>query len=430
MSQHLERAQLLIQQHRFADAERQLGQALAHDPEDAWAMVLLALCLTERKAHAEASIRAQQAIGLAPDSPVVRRLAGRVELARDNYARAEELFTEAIALDPYDEDAFAGRAAVHASRKHWRKALQDATQALELDPDSTEAMNLRALANRGLGRKGEELQDVQQALREDPTDAASHANLGWSYLHAGDLKNAETHFREALRLNPNLEWARTGVLETTKAKFPVYRWMLAYFLVMAKLTGRAQMAILVGLWLVNRLVQGAIDTYPAWAPVLRPITWFYLLFCVMTWFILPLGNATLLLHPFAKLALNRRERIEALLVGGFFTLVLLLIIGSLFDPTGLVALAALLIGFPALPACLALRFEHPKPRNIMLATAGGVAACAVAACVSIAVEEGAIAMPGPPLEGLVRLGTQLFLFSVPIVLIATNVLAVQTWRQD
>ncbi|TWT37302.1 cellulose synthase subunit BcsC [Posidoniimonas corsicana] len=427
ISPHLQRAQILIEQHRCRDAEKELGLAIGQDPDDAWAHALLAICLSDRGAHHEASERARQAVGLAPDSPQVRQLAARVELSRNALDTAERLFTEAIQLNPGDEDSYAGRASVHARRKAWRAALADVDQALAIDPENIEAINLRSLANRGLGRSDAGRQDVEQALRVDPNDAASHANLGWSCLERHDLTQAERHFREALRLDPSLEWARVGVLETTKARFPIYRWLLSYFLWMARLTGKAQFAILFGLYFVNRAVSSAAEAYPAWAPVLQPLSWLYLMFCVMTWFIQPLGNATLLLHPFARMALNKREKTEALIVGGLFTTMLSLIVGSFFDPTNICKALTLLLGVPALPFGLSWRFKHPKPWRIMMLITSGVLLCELAFCIQVALNVGWVALPTGSL-GLVSLGAQLFLFSPLAVLIGANLLAAKNWR--
>lgn len=429
-STQIERALLLIDQRRYADAEGELGQALANDPDNAWPHALLAVCLASRDAHAEASEHGRRALAIEPDSADIRRLVGRVELGRNDLEAAHRLFSEAIELDPYSSDSFAGRAAVHAQRKHWRAAMNDVDRALELDPDNLEAINLRALANRALGRREAGADDLAEALRIDPNDAASHANLGWAYLERRQLKPAETHFREALKLNPELEWARVGVLETIKSKLPVYRWVLGYFLWMAKLTGKAQFAIIFGLYVVNRFVQGLADAYPAWAPYLMPLVFVYMLFCVATWFLQPLGNATLLLHPFARMALNRREKTEALVVGGLFATVLGLIVAGALLPSGLCIVLAALIGFPGLPFAMSFKFKQPKPFRIMLGVTALVVVAEVGMVAHHASESGMIPPIPAPLAGVVDLLRQVFLLSPLGVLILTNVLGAQNWREE
>ncbi|MEM8495962.1 MAG: tetratricopeptide repeat protein, partial [Planctomycetota bacterium] len=107
MPPHLQRAQMLLQQGRHADAERELGLAMAQDPDDAWTHALLGVCLLNSKKFEEASARGRQAVRLAPDSADIRHLVGRIERDRNKLDDAERLFSEAIALNPYDPRYFA-----------------------------------------------------------------------------------------------------------------------------------------------------------------------------------------------------------------------------------------------------------------------------------------------------------------------------------
>ena len=61
-------------------------------------------------------------------------------------------------------------------------------------------------------------------------------------LHQAQPKAALEHFREALRLDPNLQYAQAGIVEALKARNPIYRWMLGYFLWMGRLSDRAKWA--------------------------------------------------------------------------------------------------------------------------------------------------------------------------------------------
>ena len=56
-------------------------------------------------------------------------------------------------------------------------------------------------------------------------------------MHAGDFRGALEHFREALRLNPSPEWARAGLVEALKARYPSAA-SLRYFLWMSTLSRR------------------------------------------------------------------------------------------------------------------------------------------------------------------------------------------------
>ncbi len=61
-----------------------------------------------------------------------------------------------------------------------------------------------------LGRKAEAGADDRAALLRDPENALTHANQGWALLEQGDHGKALEHFREALRIDPEIEWARAG----------------------------------------------------------------------------------------------------------------------------------------------------------------------------------------------------------------------------
>ena len=78
MNPNLERAVLLYQQSRHDLAEAELRQALAHDPQDAYAHALLALCLAAREKFDAAIAEARQAIHLAPDFPFAHYAHARV----------------------------------------------------------------------------------------------------------------------------------------------------------------------------------------------------------------------------------------------------------------------------------------------------------------------------------------------------------------
>ena len=113
-----------------------------------------------------------------------------------------------------------------------------------------------------LGRKSEAVDTVNYALERDPESGFSHANQGWNCLHQNNPKQALDHFREALRLDPELEYAREGMVEALKARNPVYRAMLSYFLWMGRLSDRYQWGIVIGIYFGSRVLLNFARTYP------------------------------------------------------------------------------------------------------------------------------------------------------------------------
>src|SRR5262249_19742642 len=153
--------------------------------------------------------------------------------------------------------------------------------------------NLRAMALVKLGRPAEAGATIDAALARDPENALSHANQGWAYLERNEPAKALEHFREALRLDPTSAWARMGVLSALKARNPVYRVMLQFFLWTAKLSRQAQWALLLSFILGQSLLRSIGQSYPALAPVVYPIGLAIFGFLVMTWIADPLFNLLL-----------------------------------------------------------------------------------------------------------------------------------------
>jgi len=218
VNSHLERGLLLYQQDRHELAGEQLRLALAQEPDDAHAHALLALCLAEGEQFAEATDEARQAIVLAPDYDFAHFAAARVAYARDQYEDALQAVQEAIRLDPSVADYRALLAGIHLDQRRWREGLAAAEAGLEQDPEHIGCANLRAMALVKLGRRTEAGQAIDTALARNPDSAFTHANQGWTFLEANDPQKALEHFREALRLDPENEWARQGIVEALKAR--------------------------------------------------------------------------------------------------------------------------------------------------------------------------------------------------------------------
>ncbi len=87
----------------------------------------------------------------------------------------------------------------------------------------------------------------------NPNNPNTHANLGWALLHKGEHEKAMIHFREALRLDPELQWAQQGIVEALKARHFIYRVMLKYFLWMSRLGSRAQWGVILGAYFGHRV---------------------------------------------------------------------------------------------------------------------------------------------------------------------------------
>lgn len=320
MSTHLHRARVLLAQSRPADAHRELLPALASAPNNPEVHATLALCHLRLDRPTEAIEPATTAIGLAPDWDFPHHVHAIALRDLSKYKDALAAIAEAIRLNPDDADHFALQSSIHLARDDWASALASADEALRLDPENNDAANLRAMALVRLGRKDEAVLTVDRNLARNPNDAFSHANQGWNALHRNDPHRAQEHFREALRLDPSFDYARSGLLEALKARNPVYRGMLAYFLWMGRMSQKIQWAFIIGVVFVNRFVQNLTAARPDLVWVLVPLQVAFYGFIYLSWTAVPLFNFTLLFDRFGRHVLTRRERIGALIFGPSFLL--------------------------------------------------------------------------------------------------------------
>jgi Tfp pilus assembly protein PilF len=303
MSQHFQRGQLLFEQGRYEQAIGELQLHLGQQAEDPLTHALMAMCFTRLDKLREATEHAQRAIHLSPDVSIGYHALAIVMLERNRLREARQLIEEAIKLKPYEADYFAILASIHLQESRWKDALAAANQGLQIDPEHGTCTNLRAQALVKLGDRAAAAQTMGEALARRPDDAWTHANQGWALLHQHEPYKALEHFREALRLEPGNEWARAGIVEAMKARNFVYRWMLAYFLWMARLPPNVQWMLIIGLFIGNRVIAGIARSSPHLAPFLWPVLYLYIGFVLMTWLAEPLSNLVLRLSRFGRHAL-------------------------------------------------------------------------------------------------------------------------------
>ncbi|MEM7627026.1 MAG: tetratricopeptide repeat protein [Planctomycetota bacterium] len=332
MTTHLARAQLLLQHDRFDEAAGVLRQGLAQNPDDALTHAMLGYALTER-AEAEELGEAEghlgRAIMLSPDLPFAYYAMGTLRLKQRDATRARQDVDAALRLDPYDADHYALRAQIEIAARRWADAAEWAEKGLAVDAEHMACTNIRALALSNLGRRDEANRAIDAALKTAPEDSYAHANRGWSELHAGRPRPAMKHFKEALRLEPTNEFARAGMVEALKARNPVYRIVLAFFLWMMRLPPKVQVGVLVGGFLGYQVLLQVNASVPAARIVTLPLVIAYFVFAVLTWVSVPLFNLTLMLSRYGRAAMSVRQKRGALIFGGFLALPVVWFVGGL-----------------------------------------------------------------------------------------------------
>ncbi len=323
MPDHLiQRAILLLQQHKFKEAETILNGLFAQDPTNTDVIGLMCEVKIYQDKFEQAMALINNAIGLDPAADHLFHKRARIYIQQEKYDAAEKDLQQAISLDPYDTNYFALLALLKIQRKQFSEALLLADKALELNAENIQALNARSTALLKLNRKEESFITIEGALREDPDNAYTHSNYGWGLLEKGSNKKALYHFSEALRKNPNLELAQRGMAEALKARYIVYRWFMKFSLWMSNLRGKYQWSIIIGFFLVFRLIRGVAASNPSLQPYLNPLIVLIALFAFSTWIIGPVSNLFLRLNKYGKHLLSREQIISANFVGisAFITL--------------------------------------------------------------------------------------------------------------
>jgi tetratricopeptide (TPR) repeat protein len=364
MNPHYDRALLLYQQSRYDLAEQELRQALADEPSDASAHALLALCLCDRKDYPAAMHEAREAIHLGPDIPFTHYALAQILYHRDHLQEAEAAIEQALQLAPWDADYYSLLASIRFGQRRWPSALEAAEQGLALDAEHVGCTNLRAMSLVKLGRRIEAGDALRTALSREPEDALTHANQGWTLLEQRQPQKALEHFREALRLEPNMEWARLGIVEALKARNFLYRQMLRYFLWLGRLSGRARWGVVLGVLVVQQMLSS--DAVPmALAPLSRILFWCLIGFVWLTWTADPLFNLLLRLNRMGRLALSREQIRASNCVGACIALALIALAAWIATGNDLFSVMAMMAAFLVLPVTGTFKCPAGRPRLLM-----------------------------------------------------------------
>ena len=315
MNTALQRAMVLIEQGRMSEAEPFLRDAIEHDPQNARAFFLLACCLTKQpESYREAERAIEEAMRLRPNDPLIHCQRSSIQILLHRPKEALKSAREARRIDPGIPQPYAAEGAALLALGRTAEAESSARQALAIDPEYEPAGNQLSHALRLQGKLIENDQQIKALLARNPENERTHVAAGWSALQRGKARDAETHFFEALRLNPEADYAREGLLTAFRARSPLYRIYLYYCLNLERLRRYWRWPFILGLLLLSRLVAGLFMGVNA------PIGWglilLYVLFGLWVWVARSVGNLFLLFDDFARRALRPSEKWEACVVGG------------------------------------------------------------------------------------------------------------------
>lgn len=284
---HFQRSQLLINQGRYDLAEKELRQVLSLEPDYASAHELLAVCLSEKKQYAEAFQEIEAAITLNPSQASFYYTYANLLRRQGKIKQAEKTILEALRLDTEEPNYHALLANIQRAQGRDIEALRSTEKGLSLDPEHVWSMNIRLFTLLNLGRISEVETEVDATLAIAPEDPFPHAVKGWILLHQSQILEAMHSFREALRIEPNFDWARLGLLEALKANNYLYRLILKFDLWRLRLNATQDDT--------SSVLQDPFVRFLSW-PLMLLMDFGRSFFTLLLWF-----------NPYGRLALTSQE---------------------------------------------------------------------------------------------------------------------------
>lgn len=357
MSTSFHRAQQLRDHRRHEEAVALLHSHLAQQPEDPMAFIELALNRLEIPGAKSLALEdARRATGLMPGNSFPLALQSRILTSLDREKDGLPMAESAIALDPEEPYAWNAKTLALCGLSRWKEAEESAKHTLSLDPDDETASNLLAHALRLQQKLDESEEEGRRRLARDPENAFSFANAGWAALQRHQVKEAENFFKESLRLNPTLEYAKEGLKESFRARSAFYRLFLRWAFFMQRFSEKNRTFIIIGLIIGFRILRNiAAAIHPL---LVIPVVLVYYIFLFGSWLASGLANFLILRDPVARMSLDRGEKLEGVAVGGLFLGGLLAMIGGVISGMVPLAIAGVVMMVAAIPATLI--FTNPS----------------------------------------------------------------------
>jgi len=183
-------------------AKKMAKDALALDPKQPWAALVLSRLDAEEQKYSEGIARLEPLLDRsAPHAEILMTLA-KLKLLDDKPLEAAELCELGAKYYPWQPDFIRGLAAAEGQLGDEKRLVEALTRLCDLAPD--DAAPRKRLAE--LALKHQRFQDAigltKSALYVDVLDAEIHRDLGEAYLGAKEIKKALPEFEAAVELKP------------------------------------------------------------------------------------------------------------------------------------------------------------------------------------------------------------------------------------
>jgi len=176
------------------------GDAIADIREqflDAYSFLRAGMANEHTGDHTGAERAYRRGLEIAPDNVELRNALGWTLFQDGRTAEAVVEYKRALALNPDHAKSHNNLALALVELGELEEAAGHFRASLAIEPKAEIYSDL-GFTMAQLGKSEEALADYQKALELDPNCASAHFNLAVSFARAGDLAEAESHYRQAL----------------------------------------------------------------------------------------------------------------------------------------------------------------------------------------------------------------------------------------
>jgi ribosomal protein S12 methylthiotransferase accessory factor len=151
---------------------------------------------------------------LLPGKYYVKFFLGTCSLALQEPARGLEYLREALALEPKEEDIpsiYVYMSLCLKEQERFREAIPLLERAGAADPGRTDVFNLLGYCYFRLKEHEKAIECFREVLKLNPCSAIDYANIASNYRDLGRRREAISHYRLALELDPSIDFARENL---------------------------------------------------------------------------------------------------------------------------------------------------------------------------------------------------------------------------
>ncbi len=208
----------LVHAENYKDNEHFFGYCVKENPQSWYARSMLGKSLMEKGEVKEAEYQFTKALEIWPECPDARIFLASLKQKQTQYTEALQLYRSVKTGNPrmlYFAQVQSGWILMALNRP--QEAIDTLRKASVYFPNNPDAYIQMGMVYDRLNQFDKANQAYQKALELDWNLALAHNNLGVNLAQSGKLREADKHFDEALRINPQYESARRNSTSVKRA---------------------------------------------------------------------------------------------------------------------------------------------------------------------------------------------------------------------